>query len=514
MDNICQHIIASKTVENPDINAARVLREAMEEADKGALPENICDAFSLFISETVTNIIKHNKPIANRISFELSAHAGSWICRIKDDGPAFNDFSTSLANAQESREANKGEQTSGMGLALISSLLPDFWYESGNHANADMNTICVRYPARSSVMMRPHIVVVDDDFFIRLIIRTLFGEDYFIRSYPDAFAALAHLHDEPVDLVISDIQMPGIDGLEFRRKLTDQGDDHIPFIFLTANTSVLTTLEADNLGIDGFIDKKVIPQKLKRTIDRLLQHREAMRDKLWNQMKRQITDVLEPKAPARIGAFNCTSRNRVASAGGGDICLPISDNGLFFADIMGHGVQAKLIAHSVSAYVRSLSLQAGAEWELSELFTAISDAIEADETFDAIIVSALMAKAHPDGFIEVASAGHPFPVHLTCDGAHYIEICGPLLGMSPNQEYETIKIPLDNSSALMFLTDGLFELSNSSKEQQIAENKIYETALNSLQKEVEKIADNVISVFDEMTGYNYPDDATFLIIKG
>ncbi len=508
-----KNVILSETIYDPDFSAARTLRRAMEAADKGGLPPEICDAFSLFISEIVANLIRHCEPAASQITLELSTMSGSWVCQVLDNGPSFSAFSISLAKAQEGWAANRGRQESGMGLAMIASMLPDFWYETAEQSSDGLNAISVRYPARKSVITRPRIVVVDDDIMIRLLIRALFNDSYHIRSFPDAILALEELNDEPVDLVISDIQMPEMNGLEFREELSKRDDDLIPFIFLTAQSDLDVANEASDLGIDDYIEKSVAPGKLKATVQRLLRRRESMRDKLWEQMSKDVTEPLEPTSLGKIGPYECAVRSRVASAGGGDICLPVGEKGVFFADVMGHGVRAKMIAHTIAAYVRGLMLSSGEDWDPSDFMTKISNAIGADETCDSTIVSALLVKVMDDGAFRLASAGHPFPVRFVKDEFSYIEIGGPLLGMTQGQIYKTVDLRLDDNSALLFLTDGLFEISKSIDVQRGAETKMYETTLAILSQSVNGIADELMSTFDTMTSGQPPDDATIFIIK-
>ncbi|HCS71449.1 MAG TPA: hypothetical protein DIW51_15915, partial [Rhodospirillaceae bacterium] len=87
-------------------------------------------------------------------------------------------------------------------------MLPDNWYEMSAERADVCNAFSVRYPARRSIVNRPRILLVDDDEFTRSFLRIVLQDEYQISSYPDANQALEKFHESPVDLVISDINMP------------------------------------------------------------------------------------------------------------------------------------------------------------------------------------------------------------------------------------------------------------------------------------------------------------------
>lgn len=112
------------------------------------------------------------------------------------------------------------------------------------------------------------ILVVEDDSFIRealkKVIRAL---NYEVRTAENGQEGLQALKNESdIDLILSDIMMPILDGIEFRRKqLQDPGLKHIPVIFLTANSSFLDDI--DDLQIYEFLNKPIDLEDLRRILD-------------------------------------------------------------------------------------------------------------------------------------------------------------------------------------------------------------------------------------------------------
>ena len=98
-------------------------------------------------------------------------------------------------------------------------------------------------------------LVVDDEASIRdLLAKTLALAEYDVDLAPDGRTALERLRITAYDLLITDLRMPGVDGLtvirEARRLRTD-----IPVIIVTGYSSEASAIEAVNLGVSGYLTK-------------------------------------------------------------------------------------------------------------------------------------------------------------------------------------------------------------------------------------------------------------------
>jgi DNA-binding response OmpR family regulator len=97
-------------------------------------------------------------------------------------------------------------------------------------------------------------------------------EDYRVHTASDGAAALDVLQREQIDLIVSDVMMPGIDGFELcRRVKTDINLSHIPIIMLTARTTDVSRIEGLQLGADDYLTKpfniEVLRLRVKKFID-------------------------------------------------------------------------------------------------------------------------------------------------------------------------------------------------------------------------------------------------------
>jgi DNA-binding NtrC family response regulator len=121
------------------------------------------------------------------------------------------------------------------------------------------------------------VLFVDDDAFTRKIINTaLTNRGFRTRLADSAMAALAILRTEPVDIVLTDLQMPGLSGLDLMRKMRDEGFN-TPVILLTGVGSVEMAVSAVRSGAVHYLTKPVDPHDLQQLITDILSTPQAPR---------------------------------------------------------------------------------------------------------------------------------------------------------------------------------------------------------------------------------------------
>ncbi|MDR2951478.1 MAG: response regulator [Prevotella sp.] len=123
------------------------------------------------------------------------------------------------------------------------------------------------------------ILVVDDNPEMILFIKNCIQNQYSVDTALDASEALSLMEEKSYDLIISDIMMPGIDGISFTKKVrADINYSHIPVILLSAKTENTAKVEGLQSGADVFIEKPFSTSYLKAQISSLLENRRAMLD--------------------------------------------------------------------------------------------------------------------------------------------------------------------------------------------------------------------------------------------
>ena len=118
-----------------------------------------------------------------------------------------------------------------------------------------------------------NILVVDDEPSYRQILTLVFeSEGHELRIASNGREALQRLNEEPADLVVSDIRMPDMDGIEMLRNIRETMPD-VAVVFMTAHASVETTREAFKLGADDYIEKPFDVDEMKLIVNKALEKR-------------------------------------------------------------------------------------------------------------------------------------------------------------------------------------------------------------------------------------------------
>ncbi len=114
------------------------------------------------------------------------------------------------------------------------------------------------------------VMVVDDDVTVREVVVTyLRAAGHEVEETADGEGALALLRDRPADLVVLDLMLPGIDGLEVCERLRARGDD-LPVIMLTALGSETDRVVGLERGADDYVTKPFSPRELVLRVDSVL----------------------------------------------------------------------------------------------------------------------------------------------------------------------------------------------------------------------------------------------------
>lgn len=125
-------------------------------------------------------------------------------------------------------------------------------------------------------MKRPRILIVDDSSVMRKIVeRSLRQSGLDIGDVVEAgngIEALAAVREGPFDLILSDINMPAMDGIEFLRQLsTIEGAKATPVVMVTTEGSESRVVEALTIGAKGYLRKPFTPEQIKERVTPLLE---------------------------------------------------------------------------------------------------------------------------------------------------------------------------------------------------------------------------------------------------
>jgi len=139
-----------------------------------------------------------------------------------------------------------------------------------------------------------HVAIVEDDINMRKSLEIALGEyeEFKISTYKSALDALKKI-DSSVDLIVTDINMPGMDGIEFIKKLDGQYD----IIVITGNATLSRAIESVRLGVKDFLTK---PFEIETLVEAIKRH-----DKIRTKVKESFEKIDSTKE--ENGDFIATS---------------------------------------------------------------------------------------------------------------------------------------------------------------------------------------------------------------
>jgi CheY-like chemotaxis protein/anti-sigma regulatory factor (Ser/Thr protein kinase) len=485
---------------------ARAARDALRPLlETLAINAAMRDALLLAVAELVINPGEHARPPASEVEVTLVHDDGRLRLELRDDGAPFEGFDSRWQAGPVDPLAE-----SGRGLALVAAQFPDARYSP---CQAGHNLLSL--DAGPAPVPKFRVLLVDDDAPTLRVLGHYLEDDYDVVACESAEAALEALDTQSVDLVISDIRMPGLDGIELRRELASQAaTDTLPFLFLTGQAENETRLEG--LAVDDYLVKPVGADQLRRVARRVLARARQLRGRLDEQHGARLTSRLRPSLPGRLGGFRCIVRTVSAGPGGGDLLLgaPTSAGHLVvLADLMGHGAAAKLHAHALAGYLNGLLAAPDASWSPASLLQAISEAFQKDALLGETLATLVIAGLADDGRVTLASAGHPSPWHIAGGVSESIDAIGPLPGLVDEGGYAETRLVLARGDRLVLYTDGLVELHGDADAEAALVANLTGALVTTEGSDLDTAAEATWQVWRDRVGEAPADDATLVLLE-
>lgn len=161
----------------------------------------------------------------------------------------------------------------------------------------------------------PQVLVVDDDPHIRqLLVFALEKAGLTAREAEDGEAALAQVAKAAPDLVVLDINMPKLDGLEVCRRLRAQGD--LPILFLSSRDDEIDRVLGIELGGDDYVTKPFSPREVVARVQAILRR------------ARSVPQAAREDAPVTHGQLTLDPESWVARWGEAEVPLTVTEFGI------------------------------------------------------------------------------------------------------------------------------------------------------------------------------------------
>jgi Signal transduction histidine kinase len=144
---------------------------------------------------------------------------------------------------------------------------------------------------------KKRILLVEDNEEIRKYVIDILGSNYLVEEAENGIIGLKMASEKEYHLIISDVMMPEMDGIEFCKLLKSNIEtDHIPIIMLTAKSSIESRIEGLNVGADSYISKPFHPEHLTIRVSKLIEQRELFKERYSHKISLESIQKPEEKA--------------------------------------------------------------------------------------------------------------------------------------------------------------------------------------------------------------------------
>ncbi|MYF69549.1 MAG: SpoIIE family protein phosphatase [Proteobacteria bacterium] len=330
----------------------------------------------------------------------------------------------------------------------------------------------------------PKILVVDDEPDLEPLMLQRMRRDIRKRRYQFVFAhngleALEVLEqDSTIDMVLSDINMPRMDGLALLSQIAKVAPN-LRSVIISAYGDMKNIRTAMNRGAFDFVTKPIDFDDLRVTIDRTLRHlaewREAIasRDKLITlqnelDVATKIQQSILPTQFPRGDEYEVFGHMEAARNVGGDffdvLRLEYDRIGLAIADVSDKGVPAALFMMSTRTLLKGTAIGGN---EPGDVLGEVNDQLCEDNDAE-MFVTVLYAVYDPQTKeLTYSNGGHDSPLIIHADGSSTLLPLtrGIALGVMPGLTYHQQSVKLEPGDTVVLYTDGVTEAMNAEGEQ-------------------------------------------------
>lgn len=276
------------------------------------------------VESIVTNLLANAlkfTPVGGTVEVLLWEKPKKWGLSVADSGPGIPASERELIFERFARSGTTDASGTGIGLALARELArllggkllvgesslggADFRLSMSRISAAEpmskstappvLTTVRETLPSPETTSAR--VLIVEDDPEVRNFLTESLSEHYAVSSAPDGETGLAIALKEIPDLVVSDVMMPGLNGLQLCARLkNDRRTSHLPILLLTARTANEHRLSGLERGADAYLTKPFSERELHLRIRNLLTLRDETARRLREQILNDSTPVIEPSS--------------------------------------------------------------------------------------------------------------------------------------------------------------------------------------------------------------------------
>ncbi|MDH6304774.1 sigma-B regulation protein RsbU (phosphoserine phosphatase) [Parabacteroides sp. PF5-5] len=380
--------------------------------------------------------------------------------------------------------------------------------------------------------MPVRILSVDDEQDLEILLTQYFRRKIKKGEYEFSFAhngveALQMILTQPYDIILSDINMPEMDGLTLLTKINEMRNPALKCIMVSAYGDMENIRTAMNRGAFDFTTKPINLEDMELTIEKAIeqirfvknaQHEHTQLKSIQSDLKvaKEIQETILPKTFPPFPewkSFDIYASMQAAAYVGGDFYdfFKIDNDRLGFvvADVSGKGIPAAIFMAISRTVIRAIAVTENSAAQCMKRSNSILCQESVNDMFVTVFYGILNINS---GLVTYCNAGHNPPILIKQNGdTSYIPLTNDMiLGAIPEAEYHEKELKLEPGDNLFLYTDGITEAMNREHEL-YGEERLLENckhlAGSSAMEAINKITE---TVGDFTIGAVQSDDITLL----
>ena len=368
------------------------------------------------------------------------------------------------------------------------------------------------------------ILVVDDEKGIRRELTALLREEgYSAEAAASGTEAMAIMSEQSFDIVVTDLMMPGIDGMELLRNIKGDYPNTI-VVMITAHGSERIAVEAMRAGAYDYIPKPFLyPEEMLLVMARAVEHSrlreesELFQQHLEEELAeaQRIQQCLLPQQSPSVDGLDIGIFSLPAEQVGGDyhdfIELPSGELGIVVGDVSGKGMPAALLMASVQASLRAYAETSHSPKRTISQVNNLLYRYTESHKFVTLFYGVLNPQS---GVLTYSNAGHNYPLIFRDRKCVYeLDSTGMPCGILANGQYDENRVEMKQGDIAIFYTDGITEAMNS-KEMMFGERRLKDLVSKNSHLSLTDLVNNIRGELSRFVGDRHQfDDLTLVALK-
>lgn len=385
--------------------------------------------------------------------------------------------------------------------------------------------------------MKARLLVIDDEAMVRdSMVAYLEDSGYQVVAAESGIAGLAILEQQKIDLILCDLRMPHLDGLQILQQVK-QNNQHIPFIVVSGAGVMDDVVQALRLGASDYLVKPIIDMvmlehsvqrnldlvELERQNQHYRDHLESVNRELRSsldelrgdqQAGRQVQMKMLPD-PTQVESLSFEHIIKPSLMLSGDFLdyFPLDDKhyGFYIADVSGHGASSAFVTVLLKnlTYRLKRNLKRGSSDDLYhpvKVLERINQEMLDTECGKHLTIVYAVINMETRQLNYSIGAHFPMPILFSENKAQYLEGRGMPVGLFRDAEYNNYQLSLPERFTLSLFSDGILELIN---QPSLAQKEEY--LLNLIEREAGN-HESIVAALSLKSDDDVPDDVALMTV--